>query len=168
MKESAYSTKLRDPRWQKLRLKRLEGAKWTCERCGSETKELHVHHRAYVRGREPWEYEGWELSVLCDQCHHDWHDPELQRDLSLLFEAYSGTIALRRAVQCLTCASWSYSSTHFPRRREIRLALLDTFSALTVEETLRRVSESLGHDVDEGILDGIAMSDIREAQQAEA
>ncbi len=70
---SEYWKKLKDPRWQRKRLEVLELADFTCEQCGSKTETLHAHHKIYRKGREPWEYELWELSCLCDSCHETWH-----------------------------------------------------------------------------------------------
>jgi hypothetical protein len=65
----SYSEKLRDPRWQKRRLEFLEKSRWTCRKCHVSTKELHVHHRVYRKGYQPWEYEDTDMSVLCTDCH---------------------------------------------------------------------------------------------------
>ncbi len=67
--KSTYSDQLRDPRWQKRRLKVLDAAGWKCEECGAECRELHVHHGYYGKGMKPWEYEPETLHVLCDNCH---------------------------------------------------------------------------------------------------
>lgn len=66
---STYSQKLRDPRWQRRRLEVLEAAKFACSDCGGHQEELHVHHRRYRRGVNPWEYPDHELEVLCKTCH---------------------------------------------------------------------------------------------------
>lgn len=65
----SYREKLKDPRWQRLRLKTLDRAEWCCEWCGDTAATLHVHHNFYVRGRQPWEYSAAELAVLCEHCH---------------------------------------------------------------------------------------------------
>ncbi len=70
---SAYSDLLRDPRWQKKRLERLEAAKWECENCGGKDNTLHVHHGLYVKNRKPWEYDDDDLMVLCEVCYADHH-----------------------------------------------------------------------------------------------
>lgn len=69
----AYSDDLKDPRWQRKRLERLQLAAWCCEDCDSDAKTLHVHHKFYRRGAKPWEYEDHELLVLCEDCHADRH-----------------------------------------------------------------------------------------------
>lgn len=66
---SDYSSKLRDPRWQRKRLEVLEAVGWACQNCGEESKELQVHHMLYKRGKNPWEYNPCELVVLCENCH---------------------------------------------------------------------------------------------------
>jgi len=79
-KYRTYSEKLRDPKWQRLRLEKLEQAGWSCEHCDNSDEELHVHHRHYVRGRDPWEYELDELQVLCKTCHKAHHDTREELD----------------------------------------------------------------------------------------
>jgi len=68
-----YWQKLQDPRWQKKRLEVLSDNNFACENCGSEDSQLHVHHPAYIKGRDPWEYEADELQSLCDSCHRQSH-----------------------------------------------------------------------------------------------
>lgn len=66
-----YSEKLRDPRWQRLRLKVMERDDWTCQHCQATEKTLNVHHRIYLRGREPWDYAPDLLITLCEDCHKE-------------------------------------------------------------------------------------------------
>lgn len=72
----SYSEKLKDPRWQKKRLEALELAAWSCSCCKDKSSTLHVHHRQYIKGREPWEYDNDQLEVLCESCHKQIHDGE--------------------------------------------------------------------------------------------
>lgn len=70
----SYSDKLKDPRWQRKRLEVLQRANWTCECCERNLEEgndaeLHVHHRWYNYGKEPWEYPDECFSALCKPCH---------------------------------------------------------------------------------------------------
>jgi 5-methylcytosine-specific restriction endonuclease McrA len=69
-----YLEKLKDPRWQKKRLEVFNLYHFRCMHCGNTEKELHIHHRKYKRGREPWEYEGDEFFVLCADCHEALHE----------------------------------------------------------------------------------------------
>jgi hypothetical protein len=64
-----YAEKLKDPRWQKLRLKVLERDGWRCTHCDDAATTLHVHHKLYLRGREPWDYDPSLLCTLCEPCH---------------------------------------------------------------------------------------------------
>lgn len=69
--KSEYSKKLLDPRWQKKRLEILSRDEFKCQSCGDETNTLHVHHRMYIQGREPWEYDDKQLITLCWVCHEE-------------------------------------------------------------------------------------------------
>lgn len=68
-RKEAYRKKLLDPRWQKQRLKILERDEWTCQMCFDSENTLHVHHRYYEKGFEPWEYADEALVALCADCH---------------------------------------------------------------------------------------------------
>jgi 5-methylcytosine-specific restriction endonuclease McrA len=53
-----YSDKLKDPRWIEKRDRVLARDNHRCQICriGCKTESLHVHHRWYYPGKEPWEY----------------------------------------------------------------------------------------------------------------
>lgn len=74
--KTPYFQKLLDPRWQRKRLESLEASEWRCEICMDKSRTLHVHHKQYIKGREPWEYEADQLSVLCDVCHSEQHSTD--------------------------------------------------------------------------------------------
>ena len=67
-KESNYSKKLRDPRWQKKRLEIMERDEFSCRMCGDNSSTLNVHH-CYYDNKEPWAYESSSLITLCEECH---------------------------------------------------------------------------------------------------
>jgi hypothetical protein len=71
---SEFWQKYKDPRWQKLRLQKMEQAKFQCEHCEDGSSTLNVHHKRYRRGANPWEYELWELECLCEACHEEHHE----------------------------------------------------------------------------------------------
>lgn len=73
MKNTAYSEKLKDPRWQKKRLEILERDSFTCVKCSDKENTLHVHHRYYVPKRELWNYPDWACITLCKTCHDNEH-----------------------------------------------------------------------------------------------
>lgn len=64
-----YAEKLQDPRWQKKRLEVMKMAAFKCADCGADDKPLHVHHRAYARGKEPWDYDDDNFVCVCRDCH---------------------------------------------------------------------------------------------------
>jgi hypothetical protein len=82
-KNSTYFEKLKDPRWQRKRLEVLSENNFSCESCGDTGKTLHVHHVAYKKGAEPWEYSSDELQCLCDDCHAFEHELDRKIDDAL-------------------------------------------------------------------------------------
>ncbi len=72
MSKAEYAAKLRDPRWQKKRLKILERDKWKCVLCGRENEPLHVHHKKYSAG-DPWDEPNKNLATLCETHHYAIH-----------------------------------------------------------------------------------------------
>lgn len=74
MSNKSYSELLLDPRWQRKRLEILNRSDFSCERCGSTDKTLHVHHKKYRKGAKPWEYENDQLEALCHSCHKSRHE----------------------------------------------------------------------------------------------
>lgn len=74
--KNSYFEKLKDPRWQKKRLEKLNSTDFSCECCFDSESTLHVHHKEYFKGREPWEYELKQLAVLCEQCHENTHESD--------------------------------------------------------------------------------------------
>jgi len=128
---SSYAAKLRDPRWQRKRLKLLERSDFSCEECGDETSELHIHHHYYIRGKEPWEYPDTLLTVLCRRCHGI---AEVDRENLL---SSFGTVRdhEHRELACLLvgfASDMSWFDTDFPGAladEEYRSAYLDFYRA---------------------------------------
>lgn len=71
MTEKTYSEKLKDPRWQKKRLEILNRDGFKCVYCEDEKSTLHVHHRLYLKGCSPWEYDNRLLETVCQACHQE-------------------------------------------------------------------------------------------------
>lgn len=67
--EKTYSETLKDPRWQKKRLKIFERDNWACRECRCTDDSLQVHHRKYERGAAPWDIADRFLVTLCERCH---------------------------------------------------------------------------------------------------
>ena len=66
--KESYAKKLKDPRWQKLRLRIMERDGFTCKKCGDKETTLNVHHIKY-QGCDPWECDETLLDTLCRDCH---------------------------------------------------------------------------------------------------
>jgi len=69
MAKSNYSELLKSPHWQKKRLIIMSRDKLKCKKCGDSETTLHVHHKLYINGLKPWEYENNQLITLCEDCH---------------------------------------------------------------------------------------------------
>ena len=91
-RREAYVEKLKDPRWQKMRLKILERDQWRCTRCDDTTNTLHVHHLCYRPGKDPWESTAEELVTFCASCHEE--------------ETSTSTMARQEVIQKLTMWPW--------------------------------------------------------------
>lgn len=79
-----YSDKLKDPRWQKMRLKILERDGWMCQECKEDNETLMVHHYFYDRRLEPWDYDESNLITLCESCHKYEHESRYSFEKMLL------------------------------------------------------------------------------------
>lgn len=80
-----YSEKLKDPRWQKKRLEIFQRDEFMCVRCFDGENTLSVHHCAYEKGKEPWEYDDDDLLTLCQNCHDIEYSERPLIEKSLLF-----------------------------------------------------------------------------------
>jgi hypothetical protein len=69
MEKKTYSEKLKDPRWQKLRLKVFERDEFHCQLCYDDESPLVVHHLSYIPKHEPWDYPLENFMTLCESCH---------------------------------------------------------------------------------------------------
>ncbi len=83
---SSYSQKLLDPRWQKKRLEVMQAHNFSCEICGDKESTLHIHHKQYLKGFEPWDYKLEQLSCVCENCHEENHS---KKDLLTLICSYA-------------------------------------------------------------------------------
>lgn len=79
----SYAEDLKHPRWQERRLRVLERAGFRCERCSSDERQLHAHHKAYLRGNRLWDYPDDMLECLCDSCHDFAHAQKSRIDQQL-------------------------------------------------------------------------------------
>jgi len=79
------SEKLKDPRWQKLRLEVFDRDEWACQGCGDSENTLNVHHTYYEALKEPWEYPLRSFVTLCEECHLFEKEDRPPAEKSLLF-----------------------------------------------------------------------------------
>lgn len=75
MKTNNYTEQYNSPKWQKKRLEILELHNFKCDECDNkEEKQLHVHHRFYLKDRKVWEYDNDVFQVLCETHHTKVHE----------------------------------------------------------------------------------------------
>lgn len=86
--KQTYQEKLRSPKWQKKRLEIMDRDRFMCSHCYSGDKTLAVHHRYYLKGKEPWEYEDSCFITLCENCHEYEHShrPEAESELLIILK----------------------------------------------------------------------------------
>jgi hypothetical protein len=91
-KFTAYSDQYKSPLWQKKRLEIMNRDKFTCQECGEKEKQLNVHHRFYIKGRNVWEYDNDVLQTLCEDCHEKQHKKEPKnKEFIKLLKTFSDT-----------------------------------------------------------------------------
>lgn len=66
---SEFWKKYQHPKWQAKRLAIMNRADFRCEHCCRNDRQLHVHHKIYRKGADPWDYADTELMCLCEPCH---------------------------------------------------------------------------------------------------
>lgn len=116
-----YSEKLKDPRWQKKRLKVLERDGWRCRGCLDETRTLHIHHLKYGKG-EPWEVPDEWLETLCEECH------DMREEItSMMGKSMAGT-------RTLFLILYGYKSDEFRRVVRKRIPELEEMAQLEVQK----------------------------------
>ncbi len=71
---SEFWAQYKHPLWQKKRLEVLDQAGYACGSCGSDEKQLHVHHRYYIAKRKIWDYPEDCYECLCEDCHKEFHN----------------------------------------------------------------------------------------------
>lgn len=99
----SYAEKLKDPRWQKLRLEVLNRHNWSCEICHDGGSELNVHHSYYDKDCEPWEYPAEMMHCLCRRCHDEAH----QMDKAFSRAAAYLTYPEKERMRTLVMAEWA-------------------------------------------------------------
>jgi hypothetical protein len=91
----SYYELLKDPRWQKMRLKVMERDGFRCDHCDSVDNSLNVHHLIYIKNAKPWEYDPDDLLTLCEGCH---------RNLTNAINEIM--LIIKRSARSRSCYSW--------------------------------------------------------------
>src|SRR5690349_23444325 len=95
-----YGEKLRDPRWQKVRLDVMNRDEFTCKLCQDRKSTLNIHHLKYVK--EPWDCPLEFLITVCEDCHYI---------ISLLdLDLITGTVEVRKIVRPTHTAFFALAS----------------------------------------------------------
>ena len=68
-KNKTYAEKLKDRRWQKKRLKVLERDNFECQLWTKHKGTIIVHHKYYLKVKDPWQYPMKALISLCENCN---------------------------------------------------------------------------------------------------
>lgn len=79
-----YGKLLKDPRWQHKRLEAMQADRFTCQMCFHSDKPLNVHHKRYIPGAMPWEYETSDLITLCEDCRAKYHRDEKKTQIMIV------------------------------------------------------------------------------------
>lgn len=92
----SYAQKLKDPRWQKLRLLMMERDGWACRLCGDGSETLNVHHLYYLPRTDPWMYPDTAYLTTCETCHKRIHEAKeaLERAISHVIKREKGRLCL--------------------------------------------------------------------------
>ncbi len=80
-----YDAKLKTPEWMEFRDHVLDVKGRECENCHCLAERPHIHHKGYVRGRDPWDYELSEVAVVCGECHGIIH--RRRKEFEALFDS---------------------------------------------------------------------------------
>lgn len=97
-----YQDKLKDRRWQTKAARIRLRDKDQCQNpvcCSGNFSQLHVHHKYYWFGKDPWEYPDEDYITLCHICHElEGQRWILDKGLSMAFDhagiLFSDRIAL--------------------------------------------------------------------------
>lgn len=72
-KKEKYKTLLQSNEWKEKRMIILKRDGFKCRFCDNKRK-LQVHHKIYIYGKNPWEYNDSQLITLCCSCHEKEHE----------------------------------------------------------------------------------------------
>jgi 5-methylcytosine-specific restriction endonuclease McrA len=88
-----YKELLQDPKWKSKAYEIRRRDKFACRGCKRKDKPLHVHHKHYIVGLKPWEYNNRDLYTLCEVCH------KIEHHMINHQMVYSSTAELKKATR---------------------------------------------------------------------
>lgn len=112
--QEPYETLLLRREWQRKRLHILNRDNHTCQNCFCDEtyRPLHVHHKHYIIGCDPWEYKDSELVTLCEECHDQVHSTEIVP----IFRLVNGELIQTALTPCRRCGGRG----HFKEYRHVQ------------------------------------------------
>jgi len=84
-----------------MRLQILSRDEFSCTKCGDDSNTLHVHHRYYIRNKDPWDYPEQILITLCENCHKN-EEEEKEETQKLIYQTLLGRGFLNYDIQMLS------------------------------------------------------------------
>lgn len=135
MKRKTYAEKLKSPKWQKKRLDILNLKGFKCEKCGDEENQIQVHHRFYITGREPWEYDNDVFQVLCEKCHEASHKKEVET-IEVVPVRYQELIMLLDETDLLATKHLVHTLTNFKNEYGDIITLIAGLSFATAHDLI--------------------------------
>lgn len=139
---SSYSQKLLDPRWQKKRLEVMQENEFSCEICGDTESTLHIHHKQYLKGNEPWDYLVQQLACLCESCHEGTHQlPDILSHVCsfLPIDGKNSRLEIAILISGILGKGISKSFTNYEKAIYQIGELIDTNNAIKILDILKGV-----------------------------
>jgi len=146
-----FKDQYKHPLWQKKRLDVLNAIGFVCEDCGSNDKELHVHHVRYKKNAKIWEYELSELTALCNECHKDAHSSKdaindfclmngagSERTVAELVSGYSNYFEFGHEFVYSEMTAVGYGAGYLTNLSTEAIIKLATINPVVVEEFIER------------------------------
>lgn len=121
MERKKFFEQYKDPRWQKKRLEIMQRDAFTCVLCKDKETTLNIHHKKYINGKKPWEYEDDDLITLCEDCHANiefFKKEKKEHDITEIFGGFHETYPNGNKVTVL----YSYDAhiiTHIAKNKEV-------------------------------------------------
>jgi hypothetical protein len=138
----SYQDKLKSPKWQRKRLEVLNRDDWKCVYCDNSSDTLHVHHKSYEHGRDPWEYEMDNFLTLCESCHKVDHEYRYESEKTLLDCLKSHNFSCDNITDLTIFIESMFSSGMFPTPHDFNFFLIESHLKNYLDP-IKEVSEHL-------------------------